>query len=108
MIFIILRSWHNPVTKWVQLGPCSLLSTFPHFPIWFHHSSTLKCSRRLFGFQGKVHYGEKGCVTHVYFGSRIHAKNRAKVIGALAPFGINTSKMTVGEYFIDFDDLNPE
>jgi hypothetical protein len=63
---------------------------------------------RMFGFQGKVHYGEKGCVTRVYFGSRIHAKNRAKVISALAPFGIKTSKMTVGEYFIDFDDLNPE
>src|SRR5580692_8915844 len=44
MIVIIFRSWHNPGTKWVQLGPCSLLSTFPHFPIWFHHSSTLKCS----------------------------------------------------------------
>ncbi len=48
MIVIIFRSWHNPVTKWVQLGPCSLLSTFPHFPIRFHHSSTLKCSGTLY------------------------------------------------------------
>jgi hypothetical protein len=58
----------------------------------------------MFGFRGKVYYEDKDCVTRVYFGSRIPAKNRAKVINALAPIGIKTSNMSVGEYFIDFDD----
>jgi hypothetical protein len=43
MIAVIFRSWHNPVTNGLEPGPCALPRTFPHFPIWFHHSSTLKC-----------------------------------------------------------------
>jgi hypothetical protein len=59
---------------------------------------------RMFAEQGKVAYGSTNCVTHVYFGSRINTKKRARFENALDALNISSSSMSISKYLIKFED----
>ena len=57
---------------------------------------------RMFAKRGKISYGKRNCVTHVYLGYRMKSFERNKIQSALRKLKISTSLMTIQRYSIKF------
>jgi hypothetical protein len=57
---------------------------------------------RMFARPGKIRYGDKSCVTHVYLGFRMKPHDRERVKNKLLPLLIKVSEMTINKYSISF------
>lgn len=60
---------------------------------------------RMFAPLGRVPYGSRSCVTHVYLGSRMEQAHRNQVARSLEGLRITISDMTVKKYSIGFIDI---
>lgn len=58
---------------------------------------------RMFSGQGRVEYGTKTCVTHVYLGSRIDPDKRTEMIRTMKALKIPTDDMKIDRYSITFE-----
>jgi len=57
----------------------------------------------MFSAQGRVEYGRKTCVTHVYLGSRIDPDKRLEMLRAMKALKIPTDDMKIDRYSITFE-----
>jgi Protein of unknown function (DUF2971) len=58
---------------------------------------------RMFGHQGRVHYGTRDCVTCVYLGYRIPSSDRKRLTDKLKRLGVMKKEMGIEKYFIKFE-----